>query len=144
LEQTEDGDFFLQKTPRIISKVIDLEEFKAVTSIKMNTNDNYAYLITMFLQTFKEKDKRLLSFYSTKAWLNRKDNYISIFVSCNPNDPVPETEFDIKLKSFAKLLNKQNPKEPKDIAHLMDKWWEAEELERELNANGQKSKKTKL
>jgi hypothetical protein len=144
LEQTEDGDFFLQKSPRIISRIIDLEEFKAVTSIRINKNDEYLELIILFLSKYKQKDKRILTFYTNKAWLNRKDNYINLFVSSNPKDPLPENEFDLKLKSFAKMLNKQNPGDPSDIRPLMDKWWEAEELERELNQNGNKSKKLKL
>jgi len=145
LEQTEDGDFFLQKSDRIITRIIDLEEFKAVTSIRINSNDKYAQLITTFLRTLRLIDKRLVNHYSSTSWLNRRDNYISIFVACNPKNPYPEADFDIKLKSFAKFLHQKNPSEPNEISSdLLIKWWEADELDRELKKQGQKSKKTKL
>jgi hypothetical protein len=145
LEQTEDGDFFLQKSPRVISRVIDLEEFKAVTSIRANLNSHYLELIQKFLTWYKIKDKRAVNVDASISRPNKKDMYISVFVISTPKNPLPEHEFDIKLKAFAKMLNKINPSEPSDIEHLMDKWWDADELDRQLSSSStKKSTKTKI
>lgn len=145
LEQTEDGDFFLEKSPRIISRIVDLEELKAVTSIKANSNNHYLSLVRTFLWWFRKKDGRVANVEASMTRLNKKDVYISIFLISNPKNPLPENEFDIKLKAFAKILNKVNPALPEEISPLMDKWWDADELERKLSNNlTNKSTRTKI
>jgi uncharacterized protein YlbG (UPF0298 family) len=145
LAQTEDGDFFLQKKPEIISRVIDLEELKAVASISMSSNDQYLALIRTFLNWYKAKDKRIIKSEASVTWVTRKHSYLSLFVNTNPDNPVSEDEFDIKLKSFIKMVSKANPTFPNDIHPFMDKWWDADELAKQLdNKSENKPKKMKI